>query len=343
MHLPTDEAALAPQFPLAACPPLVDDPPVAGDEGQQQPVAQEPAADEPVLADAEDREAMLRDPEVRRALEMVARKRVPGADVADVVNRTLLAGYENPKLPKDWDERLEVLVGTLRYKAVDVLREGHRWNRPFDRTEEANLDAPQPGQASVAEIVSHREVLSKIVADVPAEDQPMLEIYARRLAGESIARMAREQGIKEDTLGKRLKTFSESLRVRAGAIGALIVLLAVSGIIYRNRPKPKPGPEPWSPYNVEPAVSTPKPPEHVPDTLEEAREFRQRAFDACTQDNWMDCKMYLDIARDYDPAGESDTRVQAARKDATEGIAHLKERGNWNPPKVRLYAPPPNP
>jgi hypothetical protein len=45
-----------------------------------------------------------------------------------------------------------------------------------------------------------------------------------------------------------------------------------------------------------------------------ARALREEALEACDQARWDACKAKLDEARELDPAGEEDPRVQKARR-----------------------------
>jgi hypothetical protein len=58
----------------------------------------------------------------------------------------------------------------------------------------------------------------------------------------------------------------------------------------------------------------PRPPESPADTL------RRQGFDACDRHEWKLCLERLDEARELDPTGESDRRVQVARAAAEQAL-----------------------
>jgi hypothetical protein len=64
------------------------------------------------------------------------------------------------------------------------------------------------------------------------------------------------------------------------------------------------------------------------------RHIRERALEACDQQRWGECLNGLDEARALDPAGDTEPRIQAARRHATEGLRDL-ELKRWGPDKPR--------
>jgi hypothetical protein len=64
------------------------------------------------------------------------------------------------------------------------------------------------------------------------------------------------------------------------------------------------------------------------------QQIRERALEACDRQQWAECLNGLDGARELDPAGDRDPRIQAARRDATEGMRNL-ELKRWGPDKPR--------
>jgi hypothetical protein len=50
-----------------------------------------------------------------------------------------------------------------------------------------------------------------------------------------------------------------------------------------------------------------------------ASELRQRAFEACSREQWKECLAGLDEAKKLDPAGDEGAAVQAARRRAQQG------------------------
>jgi hypothetical protein len=104
----------------------------------------------------------------------------------------------------------------------------------------------------------------------------------------------------------------------AAAFGALVV----TGIerrelvaLFEHEPAPiKP--------DLQEPQKTPKP----PTPAERAEALRNEAFDSCGDGLWAECARKLDAAKQLDPAGESDLRVQGARKAVRDGLNPEEER-----------------
>jgi hypothetical protein len=62
-----------------------------------------------------------------------------------------------------------------------------------------------------------------------------------------------------------------------------------------------------------------QPPVPLAPERQTASELRQRAFDACSREQWKECLAGLDEAKKLDPAGDEGAAVQAARRRAQQG------------------------
>jgi hypothetical protein len=58
---------------------------------------------------------------------------------------------------------------------------------------------------------------------------------------------------------------------------------------------------------------------------ERARAIRETAFKACEGKRWVECGDGLAQARDLDPEGDADARVQAAWKAMVDGCGHRRQ------------------
>jgi DNA-directed RNA polymerase specialized sigma24 family protein len=272
-------------------------------------------------------EAFLRDPELRPTMETVVRhKKVPEADVEDVVSDALADIARRKKLPTtDAKGRRQWALGAVRHKAADY----HKKRK--DQPDEVPLDDLRE-QAAEADDTSIRraddgEHLDKIAETVPEKQRSTMECLVRHLMGENLADMAREMNVQYDTLYKRVTTLHRRVRETGMAIAKLaVVVLIIAGGWHVFKPHP------------EPQTATPPsaPAIHSPEALRKARDLRKQAFQACSQDAWTACERLLDEAADYDSDGESDPKVKAARTDLKEAPAHGGDT-SWSPKHPRLY------
>jgi hypothetical protein len=98
----------------------------------------------------------------------------------------------------------------------------------------------------------------------------------------------------------------------AAAFGALVV----TGIerrelvaLFEHKPAP-----------IKPELQEPQKPPKPPTPQERAEALRNEAFDSCGEWLWAECDRKLDEAKQLDPGGESDLRVQGARKEVRDGL-----------------------
>jgi DNA-directed RNA polymerase specialized sigma24 family protein len=333
MHLPMTQPAdsdpdlVPPQFPA---PP--DSEP--GSDPTPPPDAAGP------FASAEERRLMLRDRALEKLLAYAIRALVPSSEIEDVIQDTLHAAHDAPKLPAgDGKERNNYVIGIGKNKAVDHRRRALRF--PELDEQEGGLDHLQHvAQATHADAAADRDFLDKITRDV-GDDQAALTLrcLARQAMGEDLAEIAREVGIPYDTLYKRVTTMQRRVKERGKQLGGFMALLIALGVSWGSRaPKPeRAADEPQMVELLEPATST-----HVGETdpMDWARVLRGEAFRACMNDQWEECNDGLNVAGQFDPDGEQRPEVKAARADVLGGIgARLKPGSTWAPPRVRVYAP----
>ncbi|HEY5242933.1 MAG TPA: hypothetical protein VIJ22_15745, partial [Polyangiaceae bacterium] len=257
---------------------------------------------------------MLRDPVLRRSIAGVLRGRVPDADVEDVLWLTLHAAYDAPSLPPPGGERTAYVLRIAHNKAADHLEA-----LGFKVQVTAGGDEAERLVAAASDPVEARDALAAVAREVGSATT--LVWYARvAYLGESISDIAREAGLKYDTVYKRVKAMEErvrAVRVRlvAGTFGVLLVfgaweLLKPSEprVVLPDLPIP----------TARPAESTQRP---EPIAKERARPLRDQAFRACVAEDWTTCRDLLDQANQIDPDGEDDPRGQAAREDSDVGTS----------------------
>jgi DNA-directed RNA polymerase specialized sigma24 family protein len=83
----------------------------------------------------------LGDPALRRSLEDFVRRRVPAADVDDVVQTVLVEALGSPGRPREPAELKRWLLGVARHKVVDLHRRAHR-EAPMELPELEGSPAP---------------------------------------------------------------------------------------------------------------------------------------------------------------------------------------------------------
>jgi DNA-directed RNA polymerase specialized sigma24 family protein len=331
MHLPMTQPTdsqrdlVPPQLPAPPDSEPGSDPPPPAEEGGP-------------FASADERRAMLRDVDLQRAVAKALRGLVPASEIEDVMQETLHAAHDAPKLPAGTGKpRTNYVIGIGKNKATDHRRRALRFPDLDDK--EGGLDHLQHvAQAAPVDVAADRDLLAKITNDIPSEQALTLRCLTRHLMGEDLAEIAREVGVPYDTLYKRVTTMQRRMKERGKLLGGLMALLIALGASWSIlAPKPELAvDEPQMVQLLEPATST-----HVgePDPMDWAAVLRGEAFRACMNNQWMECLDGLNAAGQLDPDGEQHPAVKAARDDAQSGIgAGLKPGSRWRPPTVRVYA-----
>jgi len=290
------------------------------------------------FATAEDREAMLRDADLKKAMAKAIAGRVPDADVEDVLQVALLAAHKAEKLPADPGRRRKYVVGIARKKAAEhrrALRRAPKVEKDAD-VEEIGPPAPGGSGAAAAGLAEQRDLLEKIVVDLPSSHLLTLEWLARTVMGESFAAIAREACLHEDVVRKRVTTLQRRIIATAATLALVLVF---GGFWYALRPKPQIADHPKHPPTTmapeRPATSTQPPVSQLPidpnpvmppqprNAHEEAQPIRDEALDFCNKHEWGECLLELDRAKEIDPDGDRDPAIQAARKQAKKATRHL--------------------
>jgi hypothetical protein len=100
------------------------------------------------------------------------------------------------------------------------------------------------------------------------------------------------------------------LWLAAAALGAAIV----AGVATRREVVA------WLRHDTIPIGPAPWEPEKLVTAQERAASLRDEAYEACAGWLWFLCERKLDEAKAMDPAGESDVRVQGARRAVDKGL-----------------------
>lgn len=255
--------------------------------------------------------AMLSDPDFVESIETTLSKRgVPKRDVPDLVQEALMAAIASEQLPESEDEARQYVCGIARNKARMLWRKKRtRGEVVFD---EDDGSAHTPADHAPVEA---RDALEKVTAFIPESRWQSFQWFQRITFGESLADVARAEGVDYATAHARVARLRVDLRSWATQIGvavAALLLVLVAFRLLRPRPEPQIAPD-NGPYRAPPAPPS-RPAGPTGQELDDARDFRQKAIDDCGAKLWMECQRDLDEAKMRDSASEADPRVEALRR-----------------------------
>ena len=152
----------------------------------------------------EDVRTLLADPSLRSALQAMVRRRVPEAEVDDIVQAAFTEALSSETAPDDPDALRRWIFGVARNKVVD-------FHRRAKRTTPAE-DAPEP----VAEAAPHsdRDLLRWAERELPpGKDAPKtLEWMLREGAGEKLEAIAASEKIPAPTVRQRVHRLRQWMR-----------------------------------------------------------------------------------------------------------------------------------
>ena len=243
------------------------------------------------------RHQALSDPALHRDLLRYARRRVSEHEADDVVQATLTDALAAERGPDDPEEVRRWVHRIARNKIVDHYRRGKR----------EQLSEPENHEvAAESSPASARDLLRWAEGELPpnSDAKDTLEWMLREGDGEKLEHIAGEAELPAPRVRQRVSRMRKHFRTRwAAQLAAAALLAAVVLAAWFVLRKAAPG---------EDDIAR----EKVPDTLERAREIRERALEKCDNALWDDCLRGLDEAKQLDPAGDSTPRVGAARAKA---------------------------
>lgn len=243
----------------------------------------------------------LADRELRHLLEGFIGRRVPRAEVDDLVQTVLCDALAARRAPTGHEDLRRWLVGIARHKIADHYRTAGR-EHPTDSPQVTVEPAPHESRAMVqwAEQAAQTEF-------APAQT---LSWMAREGEGESLAAIAAEEQIPAARVRQRVSRLRRTLKQRWAAelSVAVVVVLAVFGAWQWWTGSDRPRALRSAPVIVPDAVVT------------EAGTLRREGLRACDQAHWQHCLELLDRARELDPRGDQAPAIGAARRRAAAGI-----------------------
>jgi RNA polymerase sigma factor (sigma-70 family) len=275
----------------------------------------------------------LSDPALLGAVEAMVRRRVPAADVDDVVQSALADAVASEDAPEDPEALRRWLSGVVRHKVADFHRRRRR-EAPArsDAIEGATGTAGMADLDPRGEAAAHeeRDLLRWATRQLPAEGdaQKTLEWMMHEAEGEKLEAIAERERIPATRVRQRVSRmrafFRDRWRAELAMVAAALTIAVLAWVAWHGAKSP-------------PIARDP-----TPSVDRRAERMRDRARDACAKSEWRACVDGLDEARAIDPAGDAAPDVQSLRAAAAEALAPPRPRLPPTDPTAPL-APPPAP
>jgi RNA polymerase sigma factor (sigma-70 family) len=236
--------------------------------------------------------ALLVDPTLREGLLKYARRRLPPAEVEDLVQNTLTEALIAESAPSDPADFRRWVHGIARHKIADSYR--RRGRLPILSADlDQNAASPSPSIGELGEWIE---------SELPKTDnaQSTLHWLLREGDGETLDEIAREVDLPAPRVRQRVSRLRRHFHARWLALGAagLLSLLGVGALFYRV---------------LQPAAVPPSIAREPLTPLERARIIRQNAFQRCAAGAYPECIAALDQAKALDPDGENASAISEAR------------------------------
>jgi RNA polymerase sigma factor (sigma-70 family) len=233
-------------------------------------------------------------PDLRAALIAMVRKRVPEAEVEDIVQSTLAEAIESPHAPKDGESLRRWIFGVAKNKVVDYHRRAGR--ETFDMPDVAGSPAPH----------DEEDMLRWAERHLPEGDdaQKTLAWMLREGDGEKLESIAASEKLPAPRVRQRVSRLRRHLKQHWAKEVALLaaVGVAIGILVFWLKDKEK----------EQPIVHDPNAVPIDP----RAQQIRKDALERCAASDWAKCVDGLDEAKRLDPAGDARPEVQKARQDA---------------------------
>ncbi len=261
----------------------------------------------PAFSIQDPKATLLSDPALREGLLKFARRRLPPAEVEDLVQNTLTEALVAANAPSDPAEFRRWVHGIARHKIADGYR--RRARQP--------LLGADPDQNAAEPNPSTSELSQWIESELPKTDgaQATLHWLLREGAGETLDEIARDVALPAPRVRQRVSRLRRHFHARWLALGAasLLTLLGAGSLLYRA---------------LQPAIVPPSIAQEPLAPLDRARVLRQNALQRCAAGAYPECVAGLDQAKALDPSGESANAIREARARA----ASSQQSGNRDLP-----------
>jgi len=253
-------------------------------------------------------------PDLRAALVAMVRKRVPEAEVEDIVQTALAEALESPHAPQDSESLRRWIFGVAKNKVVDYHRRAGR--ESFDMPDVAGTPAPHV----------EADLLRWAERNIPDgdENQKTLDWMIREGDGEKLESIAASEKLPPPRVRQRVSRLRRHLKENWQREVALLAALGVivGALVFYLKQK-----DPHDPIVRE--VLDPR-----------AEPVRKLALESCTRLEWAKCVEGLDEAKKLDPAGDKRPDVQEARQAAEKARAAPAPSSQLTPEPVPTTAPP---
>ena len=260
--------------------------------------------------------ARLADPALREALLKFARRRLPPAEVDDLVQNTLADALVSAVAPSDPAEFRRWVQGIARHKVADLYRRRGRQPALAGDLPEAVVDPGPPTG----------ELEQWIEQELPRTEgaRATLTWLLRESDGETLDEIAREAALPAPRVRQRVSRLRRHFQTRWIALGAagLALLLGV-GVVHHFLEKG--------------SVDTPIAREGVP-AVDRANALRKSALERCRAADYRTCLAELDAAKALDPSGEA-AAVRDARAAAEAALTPVENEPAPKPELTPKYQP----
>ncbi len=250
----------------------------------------------------------LADPGLRKQLEDFVRRRVPLADVDDVVQTVLCDALAARERPDSAEELRRWVLGIARHKVVDLHRRAHK--EPPSELDEIEAAPPPIEERGLVEWAERQAGSSR-------EGQKTLGWMAREGEGEKLESIAADEKVPAARVRKRVSRMRKWMKERwLAELAAVATLALLAFVVWRWLTQPEvevPEAKPEKP--VPSATATPE-----MDRIERGRVVRAEAMKRCDESAWQACLDGLDDAKSLDPAGDTAPEVGAARENAVRAL-----------------------
>ncbi|HEY8074228.1 MAG TPA: sigma-70 family RNA polymerase sigma factor [Labilithrix sp.] len=236
------------------------------------------------------------DPDLRSALVAMVRKRVPEAEVEDIVQSALAEAIESPHAPDESEALRRWIFGVAKNKVVDYHRRAGR--EVIDVPEVAGAPAPH----------DEADLLRWAERHLPAGDdnKKTLDWMLREGEGEKLESIAESEKLPAPRVRQRVsrlrRHFKANWQREVAILAALGVIITAALLFFGQRKDPN-----------EPIAKEPVDPRAAP--------MRLQALERCNAADWKPCIDGLDEAKKLDPAGDDRPEVKDARAAAAKALA----------------------
>jgi RNA polymerase sigma factor (sigma-70 family) len=242
----------------------------------------------------------LDDKKLYGLLSVVVRRKVPAADVEDLVQSTLADALGSAQAPSDEDELRRWVFGIARNKIADYYR--HR--RREVPQEPPDLELAPGSRGGKEEPHSARDLLRWAEEALPENDaaKQTFDWMLREGQGEKLEAIAEEEKLPAPQVRKRVSRLRQHLKrmwaVELGAVAVIALAFAIRAYLARREPQ----------FAVHPDSAA------VIPALERAAAMRKAALERCKAGDARQCLDGLDRAREVDRDGDAAEEIQRARE-----------------------------